>query len=246
MSYAPTLSIVTINRNHAAGLQKTIDSLAAQTCQDFEWVFIDGASDDTSLVCAQAYLRAHDVCLSEPDRGIYHAMNKGIALAKNDFVLFLNSGDTFVDSTALEMVRTTLAQRWQDGIDVLLCGFEVRKKVRMPKPIWLRWWSLPTSHQAMIYARALLQRYPYDESYRFASDFEQFLRICKKPIATYSLAFLLVHNEPYGSDQNLPKVLREYQKALVLNDYPFWLSKLVYHLKRFRLAFALRDHHSDR
>lgn len=245
MSHTPTLSIVTINRNHAAGLQKTIDSLAAQTCQDFEWVFVDGASTDASLACAQGYLRANDVCLSEPDRGIYHAMNKGIALAKNDFVLFLNSGDTLVDSTALEVVRRTLAQRWQEGVDVLLCGFEVRGIVRMPKPLWLRWWSLPTSHQAMIYSRALLTTFHFDESYRFASDFEHFLRITKKPIATYNLAFLLVHNEPYGSDQSLPLVLREYQKALLLNGYPFWLSKLVYYLKRWRLAFALRDHRSD-
>lgn len=240
MSALPTLSIITINRNHAAGLQKTIASLACQTKQDFEWVFVDGASSDDSLAVAKAFLRAGDVCSSEADRGIYHAMNKGVLQASGDYVLFLNSGDTLVHADAIETIMQTLIARQGEGIDVLLCGFEVRGIVRMPKPLFLKWWSLPTSHQAMIYKRPLLTQCTYDESFRFASDFEHFLRISQLPIQTYSLAYLLVHNEPYGSDQSLQKVLREYQKALLLHDYPYWLSKLVYRLKTWRLAFALR------
>ena len=70
MSGKPKLSIVTINRNHAAGLNRTIASLSMQTCQDFEWLFVDGASSDESVSIAKTFIRSGDICLSEPDRGI--------------------------------------------------------------------------------------------------------------------------------------------------------------------------------
>ena len=240
MSGKPKLSIVTINRNHAAGLNRTIASLSMQTCQDFEWLFVDGASSDESVSIAKTFIRSGDICLSEPDRGIYHAMNKAIPLASGQYLLYLNSGDTLIQADAIKVILQTLAMPKHEGIDVLLCGFEVRGIKRLPKPLWLKWWSLPTSHQAMIYKRALLEKNSFEESFRFASDFEHFLRISKTRIRTYSLAYLLVHNEPYGSDESLPKVLREYQKALLLHNYPYWLTKLVYFLKTWCLRYALR------
>jgi hypothetical protein len=85
-----------------------------------------------------------------------------------------------------------------------------------------------------------LQRSTFDESFLFASDFEHFLRISDKPIYIYSLAYMLVHNEPYGSDDSLQKVLREYQKALLFHGYPHWFTKLIYFLKTWRLRYALR------
>lgn len=240
MSYPVKLSIVTINRNHAAGLHKTIASLRMQTNTDFEWLFIDGASIDESVAIAKTFLRPGDVLISEPDRGIYNAMNKAIPLASGDYVLFLNSGDTFLEKNAVEVVMQTLSLEQGLNIDLLLCGFEVRGIKRMPKPLFLKWWSMPTSHQAMAYRRTLLEQNTYDESFRFASDFDHFLRITAKPIHTFSLAYLLVHNEPYGSDESLQKVLREYQKVLLCRGYPYWLARCIYFLKTWRLRYALR------
>lgn len=240
MSYSVKLSIVTINRNHAAGLHKTIASLRTQTDVDFEWLFIDGASTDESVAIAKTFLRPGDVLVSEPDRGIYNAMNKAIPLASGDYVLFLNSGDTFLENNAVEVIMRTLSSEQGLSIDVLLCGFEVRGIKRMPKPLFLKWWSMPTSHQAMVYRRTLLEQNNYDESFRFASDFDHFLRITAKPIHICNLTYLLVRNEPYGSDESLEKVLREYQKALLFQGYPYWLSRCVYFLKTWRLRYALR------
>jgi len=239
MSISSKLSIVTINRNNAAGLHKTIASLRLQTDRDFQWVFIDGDSSDESLAIAKTFLRDSDVCVSEADRGIYHAMNKAIPLASGDYVVYLNSGDTLMQVNGVEIILQTLNANKDPSVDILLCGFEVRGVQRMPKPLFFKWWSMPTSHQAMIYSRVILQRSTFDESFRLASDFEHFLRISDQPIYIYSLAYMLVHNEPYGSDESLQKVLREYQKALLFHGYPHWFTKLIYFLKTWRLRYAL-------
>ena len=97
------LSIITINYNNAAGLKKTLDSVAAQTYTDFEHIIVDGASTDGSVDEIIAYSQSpianrHKIIwLSEPDTGIYNAMNKGIKKASGDYLLFLNSGDFLVE-----------------------------------------------------------------------------------------------------------------------------------------------------
>lgn len=229
------LSIVTINRNNEVGLSKTIASLMAQSCQNFQWVFIDGASNDGSVAVGETFVRPGDVLFSEPDLGIYNAMNKGIKRSNRRHILFLNSGDVFADQDSVQSILSTL----DNDEDLVLFGFSVRNRIRMPKPIWSRFWSLPTSHQAIVYKRSLLLENSFFESYQFAADFEHFLRIMAKPLNTRLVKRLLVCNEPYGSDANLDKVLGEYRAALVLNGYPSWLALLIYRFKRFYLGLVL-------
>ena len=89
------LSIITINRNNAKGLEKTIQSVASQTFKDFEYVIIDGASTDDSVDVIKKYEAsfAYLKWVSEPDKGIYNAMNKGICRSSGEYVMILNSGD---------------------------------------------------------------------------------------------------------------------------------------------------------
>ena len=235
MVHTDMLSIVTINRNNAPGLIKTINSLRVQSSQDFQWVLIDGASSDESLNLGKSFARTKDTLISEPDLGIYNAMNKGISHCEEDYILFLNSGDVFSDDAAIRAIEHSLS----DDYDVVLFGFSVRNRIRMPKPIWSRFWSLPTSHQAIIYKRSLLVKHSFFESYQYAADFEHFLRIMTKPLIIHSVRRLLVCNEPYGSDANLDRVLSEYRAALVLNGYPSWLAFLIYRLKRLYLGMVL-------
>ena len=96
------LSIITINYNNLAGLQKTIESVVSQTFRDFEWIVIDGGSVDGSRELIERYANSFSYWVSEPDKGIYNAMNKGIVVAKGDYLLFLNSGDWLCDEMALE------------------------------------------------------------------------------------------------------------------------------------------------
>ncbi|MBU3584117.1 glycosyltransferase [Polynucleobacter sp. 15G-AUS-farblos] len=230
------LSIVTINWNNAAGLERTIDSLRSQSSSQFEWVFIDGNSTDDSCKLAQAFARIGDQMISESDTGIYNAMNKGARLANGSHVLFLNSGDVFVNTKAIERINADL----QTEPDLLMYGFEVRGKVRMPKPVWRRFWSMPTSHQAMVLNRKILLSQPYDESYHFAADFEHFLRIYPGLTKTATIDHVLVVNEPYGSDQSLSQVLAEYRQALVRNGYPSVFASGICWIKSLYLGLVLR------
>ena len=95
------LSIITVNKNNAQGLERTIQSVINQTFKDFEYIIIDGASTDSSVGVIKKYADKIDYWVSEPDTGIYNAMNKGIKVAKGEYLLFLNSGDWLVDEKIL-------------------------------------------------------------------------------------------------------------------------------------------------
>ena len=100
------LSVVTINRNNASGLRKTIESVVNQTFHDFEYIVIDGASDDGSVDVIKEFADKITYWVSEPDGGIYSAMNKGVRKAQGEYVQFLNSGDFLVDGHVYERFFT--------------------------------------------------------------------------------------------------------------------------------------------
>jgi glycosyltransferase involved in cell wall biosynthesis len=230
------LSIITINKDNRAGLQKTIDSLGSLNDRDYQWLCIDSASTDGSVELANQFKTHGDVVISEKDAGIYNAMNKGISLAKGDYVIFLNSGDTFSPQ-----IKTLDFMKVVTGHDLALFGFEIRNTQRKPRANGWRFWSMPTSHQAIVYSNALLKQNPFDESYRFAADFEHYLRINRNHLAIYSDDRPLIVNEPYGSDAHLPALLGEYRHALIKNGYPKLWAHFVYWLKTYYLKWALRE-----
>jgi glycosyltransferase involved in cell wall biosynthesis len=98
------LSIITINKNNASGLEKTIQSVVSQTFKDFEYIVIDGNSTDESVEIIKKYSSGINYWVSEPDTGIYNAMNKGIRKAKGEYCLFLNSGDWLISPVTLQDV----------------------------------------------------------------------------------------------------------------------------------------------
>ena len=107
------LSIVTINRNNAAGLEKTMKSVAAQTFKEFEYIVIDGASTDNSVEVIKAHESefAHLHWVSEPDKGIYNGMNKGLRKATGDYVQILNSGDVLASADVVERMLAALVDK---------------------------------------------------------------------------------------------------------------------------------------
>ena len=120
------LSIITINLNNREGLRKTIESVVNQTFQDFEFIVIDGASTDGSVEVIQDYPRIN-YWISEPDTGIYNAMNKGIAKATGEYCLFLNSGDTLFQINTL----TGILQSNPKG-DIIFGNVHQRQHIRVP------------------------------------------------------------------------------------------------------------------
>lgn len=172
------LSIITVNLNDRDGLQKTIDSVVSQTFKDFEWIVIDGGSTDGSKEIIEQYTNHFSYWVSEPDKGIYNAMNKGIKAAKGDYVQFLNSGDCLKNTTTLDEVFSD----FKDG-DIIYgdCVVRVSDTVQQEihyKPIFSLKLLLDGSinHQSSFIKRNLLNEELYDETLRIASDRKFFIR----------------------------------------------------------------------
>ena len=172
------LSIITINRNNARGLQATIDSVAAQTWNDFQYIVVDGASQDGSKSVIEEQRQYIDSWISEPDQGIYDAQNKGISMAKGEYCLFLNSGDfLYSPLTLAEVFAHQLTEDIVYG-DLILASKNGRTRhVVYPKVLefdFLRDGTLP--HQASFIKRGLLiEAGFYSLEYLYISDWVFFI-----------------------------------------------------------------------
>ena len=163
-------SIITINYNNKEGLKLTIESVKEQMSSDYEYLVIDGASTDGSVDIIARYSGYINYWISEPDNGIYHAMNKGVAKAQGEYCIFMNSGDCFHSSNVLESVS-----KYQEDI---ICGKMLKDITTSPSGhnkstislVDLMRGSLP--HQAMFIKRELMIKHPYDENYKILSDWK--------------------------------------------------------------------------
>jgi glycosyltransferase involved in cell wall biosynthesis len=108
-SVSPLVTIITVNRNNIMGLHATLDSVVTQDFTNFEHIVIDGGSDDGSAELIGKYPHLSPSSITEPDKGIYNAMNKGITRAKGEYILFLNSGDELHDNGVLANIVQHLA-----------------------------------------------------------------------------------------------------------------------------------------
>lgn len=170
------LSVVTINYNNRDGLRKTIESVVNQTYKDFEYIVIDGGSTDGSVDVIKEYADRIDYWVSEPDKGIYNAMNKGIDVAKGEYCIFLNSGDIFSSSDIIDECVPFL-----DGTDIVAGYIQTDSGLvwGRPKELTLAYFyekcSLP--HPASFITTSLLKKYRYDENLKIVSDWKFFIQV---------------------------------------------------------------------
>lgn len=175
------LSIITINRNNAAGLRKTMASVFSQTYRDFEYIVVDGASTDESVeVIKEFELSFHHsinpslIWTSEPDSGIYDAMNRGVRKSHGEYTLMLNSGDYLVDEHVVERVIQELDETdiVQGNIVKVQDGKEIKERGYGKSDItFIDVMKNHFLHQASFCRREVFDRYGYfDESYRINGD----------------------------------------------------------------------------
>jgi glycosyltransferase involved in cell wall biosynthesis len=171
------LSIITINKNNASGLEKTIQSVINQTYTDFEYILIDGNSTDGSTEVISKYNSKINYWVSEPDTGIYNAMNKGIRKAQGEFCLFLNSGDWLIDTSTLINLFDEITQTEDAGIYYTDC-ITTKHPFIAPKSIEVNYLIIYNlNHQNSLIKRSLfLEHGLYNEKYRIAADYEFWLR----------------------------------------------------------------------
>ena len=205
------LSIITINRNNAEGLRKTIESVFAQTYRDFEYIVVDGASTDGSVEIikdsAQQAASLDFKWISEPDTGIYDAMNKGIQKAKGEYCLFLNSGDVLANDAVLEELMANGLKS-----DIVSCNAILNKSQyhgerycmspRQAKASDLILSNLP--HQATLIRTSLFSAiHMYDTSFKVVSDWMFFIEAILKYNASYQhIQMFLARCETEGISNN--------------------------------------------
>ena len=169
------LSIITINLNNREWLELTVKSVVNQSTQDFEYIIIDGGSTDGSDELIRKYSNNIDFWVSEPDKGIYNAMNKGIQKANGEFCIFINSGDQLYDNEVIAQVLPLLNDKdFYTGNQVQL--FE--KPIIFEAPEYLTVAYLINSylpHAATFIRTELLKKRAYSELLKISSDWEQML-----------------------------------------------------------------------
>lgn len=182
------LSIITATYNSERTLRDTMESILNQTFQDFEYIIVDGASKDATLDIIREYeprFQGKMRYLSEPDKGIYDAMNKGFAMATGDVIGILNSDDFFTSEDVLQAVVDGFAGEYVDAVyaDIHFVGTDdLTKCVRyysssVFRPWMMRFGMIP-AHPSFYCRKAVYDQYgSFDTTYRIAADFEILLRL---------------------------------------------------------------------
>ncbi len=188
MPEKPLISIITVNLNEVEGLKRTMTSVFGQTWQEFEYIVIDGGSTDGSREYIESHSDKIDYWVSEPDTGIYNAMNKGIKAATGQYLLFLNSGDHFYTANILAENHHHLENFDLIYFDIIHVGNTFSKVVSYPSELVfsdLFFDTLP--HQATFMKKRLFDDFGlYDESLKIVSDWKFFILAIFKHHCSYS------------------------------------------------------------
>ena len=172
----PLISVITISLNAEKYIEQTIQSVLNQTYKNIEHIIIDGGSTDKTVQIINKYRDRIDHFISEKDEGIADAMNKGVALAKGDYVIFIHADDYFKNDSSLED-----ALEYLDGtVDILACDIQYGKDLKVIKPRGFNFWfnfKTGVLHQGVICRKSLIRELNgFDKIFKITMDFDFFLR----------------------------------------------------------------------
>jgi glycosyltransferase involved in cell wall biosynthesis len=233
------LSIITVNLNNSQGLKKTLESVDCQTFQDFEYILIDGGSTDGSVELIKQHKSSFIYQISEPDSGVYNAMNKGIRKAIGEYLLFLNSGDFLVNKDVLSNVFSG-----NHNSDFLLgrCNISERGVVvqttNPPAKITFGYlYEFGLAHQSTFIKREMFEKFGlYREDFRYNADIEFWYRtIILQCSSTVTLSTIICDYNKEGisskesqTDLYLGELAEIYSNPLLqlfIPDYDAWIAE---------------------
>ena len=231
----PKFSVITVCYNAQAVIEDTIQSVISQTYHHVEYILIDGASKDHTMSIVNRYRDRIAIVVSEPDKGLYDAMNKGIRLATGDYLCFLNAGDSFhEDDTLLRMAHSIHESQLPDVLygETELVDHEGHflRMRRLSAPETLTWKSfrqgMLVCHQAFFPRRDRVV--PYDLSYRYSADFDWCIRIMKQSVVLHNTHLTLIDYLSEGmTTRNRYASLKERFRIMV--KHYGWFSTLAHH-----------------
>jgi len=235
----PLVSIVTVVYNGERHIDQAIRSVLSQTYDNIEYIIVDGGSTDRTLNIIRKYEDHINCWVSESDRGIYDAMNKGIGLARGDLVGLLNSDDWYADGAIAEVVRMyssdggknrVIAGKWNIVLERLGITIEATPSLRFHT-------GMPFCHQAMFVPKTIYDSVGlYDTRYRFAADLDMVLRLYTSNTPFTFSDKVLVHFRATGaSDQYYRESVRE-ASEIIRNHLPY-PTYAAYRIVRWNFQF---------
>ena len=233
----PKFSIITVTYNAGKVLEDTIQSVVFQTYRNVEYIIVDGGSKDNTLEIAGKYRDRISKIISEPDKGLYDAMNKGIRLATGDYLCFLNAGDELHENETLQkMVHTLKGKELPDVIygETAIVDEEGHflHMRRLSTPDNLTWKSFKQGmlvcHQAFFARRELAVDNLYDLRYRFSADFDWCIRIMKKAKCLHNTRLTLIDYLNEGMTTRNHKASLKERFRIMAKHYG-WLSTIAHH-----------------
>lgn len=175
------LSIITINLNNIRGFRRTMDSVLSQDNTMYEWIIIDGGSSDGSRELIEQNHQHISYWESKPDRGLYHAMNKGLDAAHGEYLIFLNSGDCFCDESVVSEFWASAPSADVIYGNTIFVDKDNKEVRRLYSPDFMRlsrfWHKGGLNHQSTFFSRRCFDRYRYNEYNRIASDTELYMHL---------------------------------------------------------------------
>ena len=233
----PTFSIITVTYNAEKVLEETIQSVIAQTYRNVEYIIVDGASKDNTLKIIEKYQEHISIMVSEPDKGLYDAMNKSIRMATGNYLCFLNAGDKFHEKGTLQRIAETLNDK--ELPDVIYGETAIVDEKgnflhmrRLSTPKHLTWKSFKQGmlvcHQSFLAKRELVLKEPYDLQYRFSADFDWCIRIMKKAKCLHNTRLTLIDYLNEGMTTRNHKASLKERFRIMAKHYG-WASTILYH-----------------
>ncbi len=229
------VSVITIVWNCVNELQATIDSVVAQDYEHIEYIVVDGASTDGTLELIRANEVHITTWISEPDKGIYDAMNKGVELATGDYINFMNAGDTFYAPDVISAMFTPTS-----SADILYgninCQLHIGDYLWRPYPLEQMTQRMVMGHQSIFAKSALMKELRFDTSYRSSGDYD-FVYRCYQRGCSFEYRDVTVGNfesEAGISNNNYALVERENARIHGVDQSWGW---------RLKFALQLPWHH---
>ncbi|OYU85256.1 MAG: glycosyl transferase [Flavobacterium sp. BFFFF2] len=253
------ISIITVCYNNREGLEKTFKSVLGQSYRDFDFLVIDGNSQDGSKEVMEQYRDKIDFALSEKDTGVFNAMNKGIKAATGDFVLFMNSGDIFADEHVLANVVDDLTNEFDiyygNNYKVKSNGSK-RLKTYPPALTFSFFYTTCINHQSTFIRRQLFHDYfMYNEQWKIVSDWEFFVyTICAKNVPYKYLNKTIAEYDFNGmsSDPKNQALIRKERLEVIHTHFPAFekdyqevarlnakRTRQLFHIENFPIAWKI-------
>lgn len=247
-----TFSIVTVCYNAEKEIIKTIDSVLNQSLTDYEYLIVDGKSEDRTVELVNSYKDKFSLknvnyrIISEKDSGIYDAMNKSIEICNGDFILYLNAGDWFANDSILLNVKSKI----KAGIDIIygdvICvGNNNENKTILAGKTDEMIWHMPFCHQCVFTSKRILKELMFETKYKICADYDLFLRCYKKygknvfeklniPVSYYLDGGFSTSDSGITSGFEMLNIRKEHN---CISKSEYWLGMIKLYLKKYIIKY---------